>query len=103
MVQEKTYRIYVAVYQSLQTHSADSVDGYFLRAGIPLDSEIANNPVVRRRLQMIQAIDKVLANLIAIPVALIAIVKVLKDLIIDFIYVHCIHNFLSKVTKIRCK
>ena len=89
MVQEKTYRIYVAVYQSLQTHSADSVDGYFLRAGIPLDSEMANDPVMRRRLEMIHAVDKFLANLIAIPIALIATVRVLPDLIIEFVK-HCI-------------
>ena len=70
-VQERVHGMYLAIYQSLQYYSAESVDEYFLRAGIPLDSEEANNPTMRRRAQMFITVDKFLANLIAIPLGIL--------------------------------
>ena len=83
-VQGRVHGMYLAVYQSIQSYSVDSVDEFLLREGITLESEQANNPTVRRGIAIFLAVDKILANLIAIPFAMFSILIFVPIIIVQF-------------------
>ena len=60
----KPYKIYKALYKTLL--SADSVDDFFVSARVPLEADIANDPIMRRRVEEGLKIDRICTRWIAI-------------------------------------
>ena len=61
---ETTYRIYTAIYNTL--HVEDSVDDFFVGARVPLESEVANDRITRRRVEKFMDNDKIATKWLAI-------------------------------------
>ena len=70
-----TYRIYKALYKTLLT--ADSVEEFFAQARVPLDSDIANDPIVRRRVELQLRIERIITKWEAIGWTLVILLPVI--------------------------
>ena len=64
LLTERTYRIYKAIYKTLQAE--DSVDDFFVASRVPLDTDVAKDPITRERVKKLLDIDKIATKWLAI-------------------------------------
>ena len=70
-----TYRLYKALYKARLM--ADSVEEFFAQARVPLDSDIANDPIVRRRVESQLRIERIITKWEAIGWTLVILLPVI--------------------------
>ena len=61
---EGTYIIYQAIYNTLQAE--DSVDDFFVASRVPLDTDVAKDPITRERVKKLLDKDKIATKWLAI-------------------------------------
>ena len=78
LLTERTYRIYKAIYKTLQAE--DSVDDFFVASRVPLDTDVANDPITRERVKKLLDKDKIATKWLAIGWTSIIVIFVLNHL-----------------------